>query len=136
MSGGQGWTDILALMIPVSLQAGAIQFYENNGVDFPVKFVFDNVENPFGQYSDVKVLKQWVWEKQCPSVLPEHEESHAIQSALGQGCECPVERSQLKLLACGIHTWSEKRTTLLLSTKTGSSPNISPVCWKASGSPV
>lgn len=80
VSGGQGWTDILALMIPVSLKAGAIQFYENKGVGFPVKFVFDNVENPFGQYSDVKVLEQWVWEKQCPSVLPEHEESHAIQS--------------------------------------------------------
>lgn len=73
MSGGQGWADVFALKVLISWKAGAIQkalqFYENNGADLLVKFVFDNVENPFSKYSDVKVLKQWVWEKQWPSVL-------------------------------------------------------------------
>lgn len=66
------WLKVLISLL-ISLRAGAtqkaIQFYEINGVDPLMKLVFDNVENTFGKYSYVKVLKQWVWEKQCPSVL-------------------------------------------------------------------
>lgn len=48
--GGQtSWLKVL-----ISLRAGviqkAIQFYEINGVDPLMKFVFDNVENPSGKY--------------------------------------------------------------------------------------